>query len=134
MNSARQVCLSFVCFLLAALAAEPARAIRHTEIVVLLGVELESKATVPIEAKLLDADLKLYQTPTMTWTDDKRPKRKFIGLRLDALPLHVSSIESLVMPVPTSGQVRKASNALKKLGLRAEPKLILVVRHWGGKR
>jgi hypothetical protein len=89
---------------------------------------------VPIEAKLLDADLKLYQTPTMTWTDDKRPKRKFIGLRLDALPLHVSSIESLVMPVPTSGQVRKASNALKKLGLRAEPKLILVVRHWGGKR
>ena len=135
MESARFFCISVVGFLLLTIfAATPARAILHTEVVVLLGIELESKATVPTEARLFDADLKLYQTPSVTWTDDIRPKRKFVGLRLDALPLHVSSVESLVLPVPTPEQVTKASNALRELGLNSEPKLILVIRHWGGKR
>ncbi|MBW1806586.1 MAG: hypothetical protein JRJ87_00230 [Deltaproteobacteria bacterium] len=113
--------------------ATTAKAVITTDVVVVLGVELSPGAKLPDEKRLRPHDLKVYTTPSMTWNNDKRPMRHFVGKRLGSLPLHRKGSESISIPVLSASEIEQVRAALKKVGISEKPKLILVVQHSGGK-
>jgi hypothetical protein len=127
---------SVLCLLLAGallINASTARAILTTDVVVVLGVELAAGTKLPDEKQLKPHDLKVFTTPSITWDNDKRPMRHFVGKPLGGLSMHRKSSESIALPIPSVSEIEQVSAALKKVGFTEKPKLILVVQHSGGK-
>jgi hypothetical protein len=110
-----------------------ARAVLRTEVVVLLGAELSDSKPLPDAALLAKHGLDACTTPSISWDDDQRPKRHFVGQRLGSLSLYRRSDGSLSLPVPTPEQVKETRAALERAGISAEPRLLLVLQSSGGK-
>jgi hypothetical protein len=121
------------CLLAAILASSPALAVLTTDVILILGVEVDTTHK-PLDHKAVKAaGLESFFTPSITWDCDQRKQRTFMGKRLGMLGMMRKSPEHVSMPVPTADQIRQVKKSLEKLGIHKTPELILVVFRSGGK-
>lgn len=115
--------------------ATPAQAIIHTEVVVVLGVELDpeaGRAAVTREAVLARHGLVVFVTPSITYGDQPPPLRYVVGRALGTLPVDRDG-HVLSLPVPDPATQAEVARALGAAGYSAPPRLLALVQQRGGK-
>ncbi|MCC6621422.1 MAG: hypothetical protein IT385_09205 [Deltaproteobacteria bacterium] len=115
--------------------ATPAHAIIHTEVVVVLGVELDpeaGRAAATREAALARQGLGVFVTPSITYGDQAPTYRYVVGRALGTLPVDRDG-HILSLPLPDPATQAEVARALTAAGYAAPPRLLALVQQRGGK-
>jgi len=115
----------------------PARAMIRTEVVVLVGVELDpatGRKAAADSDRLARLGLRVVVSPSL-WYGGKTPRfHYFVGRQVGTLPVdHPDRHAAMSVPVPDAAAVAAAERALRQAGFAGTPQLIAVAESSGGK-